>query len=269
MELELIDSHCHLSRPHERGELQETLERAAAAGVSTMITIGTSLRDWPLYHQMAAEHPGQVHWTVGIHPTSVEEDWEDQVKSISTYFATDPLPVALGEIGLDHFHLSKYPDEAAEEKALQLRAFRAQLGLAYQFDCPIVIHSRNAFHATVAEIDASGVDWRKVVFHCFAEGPEEMAILNERGARGSFTGILTYKGKNADPVRAAFARQGLDRVMFETDSPYLTPEPKRGQVNEPANVRHIAECAARLAGLPLDALARRATDNTRAFFGLP
>lgn len=266
--MELIDSHCHLNRASERGELGALLATADASGVRELIAVGTSLRDWGLYHRLAGEHLGRIHFTVGIHPTSVEEDWEDQVKALPTYFGTEPMPVALGEIGLDHFHLSKFPDEAAEEKALQLRAFRAQLGLAYELDCPVVIHSRQAFAECVAEIDASRVDWRKVVFHCFSEGPEAIAILNEKGGRGSFTGILTYKSKSVDPVRAACRQQGWDRLMLETDSPYLAPEPKRGTVNEPANTRFIAEYVAQMAGMSLEDMAKRTTANTRAFFRL-
>lgn len=264
----LIDSHCHLSKFHRAGTLDETLARAEAAGVGAMITVGTSLEDWELYHRLAAAHPGRVYFTVGLHPTSVEDDWEDQLKALPTYFGTEPLPVALGEIGLDHFHLPKFPDEAAEVKARQVKAFRAQLSLAYQFDCPVVIHSRQAFAECVALIDESGVDWRKVVFHCFAEGAEEMRILNEKGGRGSFTGIVTYSNASADPVRAALRAQGPDRLMVETDCPYLTPVPHRGKPNEPAYVEHTAQACAAQLGVTAEWLAERTTANARAFFGL-
>ena len=264
----LIDSHCHLAKFAREGTLEAVLARAAAAGVERCLTVGTSLADWELYRGMAAAHRGRVDFTVGLHPTSVEEDWEDQLKALPTFFGTDPGPVALGEIGLDHFHLPKFPDEAAEVKARQLRAFRAQLGLAYQFDCPVVIHSRNAFADCVAAIDASGVDWRKVVFHCFAEGPAEMRILNEKGGRGSFTGIVTYANKSADPVREAVRAQGLDRLMVETDCPYLTPAPHRGEPNEPAFVAHTAERCAALLGVGREELAARSTAAAVSFFGL-
>jgi TatD DNase family protein len=263
-----LDSHCHLAKFARNGTLDEVLERAKAAGVGQFITIGTSLEDWELYRGLAEARPGEVFWTVGLHPTSVEEDWADQLKAVSTFFATDPLPVALGEIGLDHFHLPKFPDEAAEVKQRQVEAFRSQLELAYQFDCPVVIHSREAFHETVALIDESGVDWKKVVFHCFSEGPEKMRVLNEKGARGSFTGIVTYRNKSIAPVREALLAQGPERLMVETDCPYLTPEPHRGKPNEPAFVSHTGEACAKLLEIEAAALAERTTANAREFFAL-
>jgi TatD DNase family protein len=116
-------------------------------------------------------------------------------------------------------------------------------------------------------IDASGVDWRRVVFHCFTETEADMAELTRRGGFGSFTGILTYK--NADPIRTAARAQGLGRFMLETDAPYLTPMPHRGKPNEPAFVRHIAEFAATdVFRVSYDELAKASTENARAFFGL-
>ncbi|HEX2100255.1 MAG TPA: TatD family hydrolase, partial [Candidatus Synoicihabitans sp.] len=118
----------------------------------------------------------------------------------------------------------------------------------------------------VEVIDASGVDWRRVVFHCFTEGEAEMRQLVERGGFGSFTGILTYK--TADNVRAAARLQGLERLMLETDAPYLTPMPHRGKPNEPAFIRHTAEFAAELFGLSYEALAAITTATAKRFFGL-
>ena len=115
-------------------------------------------------------------------------------------------------------------------------------------------------------IDASGVAWERVVFHCFTEGPAEMAELTRRGGRGSFTGVVTYK--NAGLVREAMRAQGLDRFMLETDAPYLTPVPYRGKPNEPAYLRHTAEAAAAAFGVPLAELTERSSASARAFFGL-
>jgi TatD DNase family protein len=138
--------------------------------------------------------------------------------------------------------------------------------LAERLRCPLVVHSRGAFAECVEMIDASGVDWSRVVFHCFVEGAAEMAVLVGRGGRGSFTGVLTYK--NAEPVRAALREQGKERLMLETDAPYLTPVPHRGKANEPAFMRHTAEAAAIELGVSLAELAKKSTANARSFFGL-
>jgi TatD DNase family protein len=115
-------------------------------------------------------------------------------------------------------------------------------------------------------IDASGVDWRRVVFHCFSEGAAEMGELVRRGAYGSFTGVLTYK--NAESAREAMRAQGLARLMIETDAPYLTPVPHRGKANEPAYLRHTAEYAATVLGVSYQELAETTTRTARSFFGL-
>lgn len=262
----LIDSHTHLASFAAKGTLEGTLARAAESGVTRHITVGTSTDDWDTYRNLSAAHPGTVYHSVGLHPCDVDEDWEEQVAQIGAHFALDPLPVALGEIGLDHFHLPKYPDEAAEIKSLQRAAFIQQLHLAEQFDAPIIVHSRNAFADCVAVIDEVAFDWSKVVFHCFADGPDEIRQINERGGRGSFTGIITYK--SAENVRAAAIAQGLERIMVETDAPYLAPVPKRGKPNEPAYLRHTADFCADMFGIPVNALAAVATENTDQFFGL-
>ena len=262
----LIDTHCHLEKAFRKGEGEGILERMQKAGIGRCITIGTGPGDWEYYFRLAGRERGRVDWTVGMHPCDVDESWGDHIKAIPTYFATDPQPVALGEIGLDHFHLPKYPDEAAEVRQLQEKAFKAQLELAYQLDCPVVIHSRNAVEDCTRLIDSSGMDWRKVVFHCFSDGADLLQPILDRGGRASFTGILTYK--NAEPVRQAALAQGLDRLMLETDSPYLSPEPLRGKPNEPANVAHIASYAARLFSIPIEELTEITTRNAVDFFGL-
>lgn len=168
---------------------------------------------------------------------------------------------------MDRFHLPK-DNQVEAEKILgwQKAAFAAQLALAKRMVCPLVVHSRGAFAECVEMIDASGFDWSRVVFHCFTEGPLEMAELTKRGGYGSFTGVITYK--NAEMVRAAALAQGLDRFMIETDAPYLTPMPHRGKPNEPAYLRHTAEFSAGVFGVSVERLAEVTTANARRFFGL-
>jgi TatD DNase family protein len=264
----LIDTHTHLESFARAGTLDATLARAREAGLEAMITIGTSPDDWTLYRQLAEKNPGFVHYSVGLHPCAVDARWADAVGQIESFGGEGggPTPVALGEIGLDRFHLPKDPAEAERIFAWQRAAFAAQLVMGKNLSCPLVIHSRGAFRECVEMIDASGVDWTKVVFHCFTEGEPEMRELMQRGGRGSFTGILTYK--NAEALRAAAKLQGLDRCMIETDAPYLTPVPHRGKPNEPAFLRHTAEFAAGLFGVAHEQLAKVTTANARKFFAL-
>jgi len=278
----LIDTHTHLESFHKRGELPAALQRAHEAGLEAMITIGTDTDDWAVYRDVACNSRRQtavpsgvttaatgitVHYTAGLHPCSVGEDWAARTVQLEAFWRGPTPPVALGETGLDRFHLPKdNPIEAERIFTWQKVAFVEQLALARRLGCPLVVHSRGAFAECVQMIDASGMDWSKVVFHCFTEGPAEMAELTKRGGYGSFTGVITYK--NADAVRAAARAQGLDRLMLETDAPYLTPMPHRGKPNEPAYLRHTAEFCAGVFGVSLERLAEITTANAKRFFRL-
>jgi TatD DNase family protein len=264
----LIDSHTHLESFARRGEVAPVLARARAAGVDQVVTVGTSTDDWGLYAELEAASPdGSVRHTAGLHPCSVDERWPDQVGKLEERWRTGPTPVALGECGLDRFHLPREAEEAARVFAWQEAAFAAQLEIARRLGCPVVVHSRGAFRECVAQIDASGVDWARVVFHCFTEGAAEIAELSRRGGRGSFTGILTYK--SAADVRAAARAQGLAGLMLETDAPYLTPVPLRGQPNEPAFLHHTAAyAAAEVFGVSLEELAAVTSANVRRWLAL-
>ncbi len=263
----LIDSHCHLANFYRKGCLEEVLENAAEAGVGRIVTIGTSVKDWEINRQLAAQYPSIISYTVGLHPTDIDDDWEEQLASLPAFFNGDPAHVGMGEIGLDHFHLPKSKYDAEAVKSRQVLVFKQQLELATGMDCPVVVHSRNSFHECVKVIDEMGADWSRIVFHCFADGPEEIRILNERGGRGSFTGIVTYK--NADPIREALLTQGMEKLMVETDAPYMAPIPMRGKRNEPAFVRHTAEFCARLMGVEESEFFRQTTANAKQFFNLP
>jgi TatD DNase family protein len=278
----LIDTHTHLDAFARRGELPAVLSRARAAGLEAMIAVGTAPDDWALYRDLAREHAGVVHYTVGLHPCSVDEHWARAIGQMEGFWgrarppgapddgtagsAIPPYPVALGEMGLDRFHLPKDAAAAARIFDWQRAAFAAGLEVAKRVGAPVVVHSRGAFHECVELIDASGINWARVVFHCFSEGADEMNELVRRGGFGSFTGIITYP--KADAVRAAARLQGLARLMVETDAPYLAPVPHRGKPNEPAFVRHTAEYCAQLFSAGYEELAAVTTANAKRFFGI-
>lgn len=287
----LVDTHTHLESFARKGELPAVLDRARQAGVSQIVTIGTDVNDWEVYRGFAEENSGFVAYTVGLHPCSVGADWADRVGRIGAFWSGSggreqadgggkpgaggpktggrlARPLAVGETGLDRFHLPK-DDPAAAERIFgwQRAAFAEQMRLATRLGCPLVVHSRGAFRECVEMIDAAGFDWSRVVFHCFSEGAGEMRELMRRGGSGSFTGIITYQ--TAGAVREAALTQGLGRLMLETDAPYLAPMPHRGKPNEPAYVRHTAEFCAQLFGVSLDTLAEVTSANARRFFRFP
>lgn len=265
----LIDSHCHLETFAKRGDLDQVLNEASLAGVTRMIAVGTSSEDWELYHQMAYRYYGRIYHSVGLHPCHVDENWESEIEKLEKRlsFGDSSAPVALGEIGLDYFHLPKNdPERKAELIELQQRAFEAQLAIAKEKDLPIIIHSRNAFDESVKTIDKTGAPWDRIVFHCFSEGRNEIDRINLRGGRGSFTGIITYQNKNVDQVKDALHEQGVERLMIETDCPYLTPVPFRGKENRPAYLKHTFQAAAAILQMPVIELEEEIAKNTLDFF---
>lgn len=262
----LIDSHCHLDTFVKSGELRDVIARAQLAGVGRFVCAGTDADDWDVYQKLAEDFSGTIVYAVGLHPGNVGEDWEAQLERLPYYFSGDTRPVAVGEVGLDEHYMPKDPEEAERIRVVQRIVFERQLALAKSLNLPVIVHAREAFAATVEMIDRSGVDWGKVVFHCFAENADAVRILNERGGRASFTGTITYK--NADAVREAALAQGLERLMLETDCPYLAPCKLRGKRNEPAFMRKTAEYVAELFGVSPEEIDSRTYANTREFFGI-
>ena len=267
----LIDSHCHLETFAKRGELEDVLNEASLAGVNRMITVGTSSEDWDLYRGLSLKYPNKVYYSIGLHPCHVDESWEQEIELLRRKLEAgdSAAPIALGEIGLDYFHLPKKDEERrAALIEMQQQAFEAQLELAKRCRLPIIIHSRSAFDECVKTIDKVGANWDKIVFHCFSEGRGEIDRINLRGGRGSFTGIVSYRNASISSVKEALVEQGIERLMIETDCPYLTPEPLRGKENRPAYLRHTFQSVASILQVPVIELEEQITANTFEFFGI-
>ena len=214
-----VDSHCHL--PADPAEAYAVLDRARNGGVDWLVCVGTDLESSRAALAVAERHE-DVHATVGLHPhdaSRLETEWDELLE-----LARDPRVVAIGEAGFD-LHYLHSPFEAQEA------AFRDQVRLAHASDRALVIHSREAWDHTFRVLEAEGVPPR-TVFHCFTGGPQEARRALDLGTYLSFSGIVTFK--SAADVRAAAALAPLERVLVETDAPYLAPVPHRGRPNEPA-----------------------------------
>ena len=257
--MELIDTHCHLTFEPLAGDVAAVVERSRAAGVSRWITVGTSREDGRKAIELAGQYD-DMYATVGIHPHDAKSADAGALEELKRLGRSDKV-VAVGETGLDfHYNFSKQPD--------QRHVFEAHLEIARELNLPVIVHSRNAFAETVEILDRSGGGLRGVVFHCFSGSAEEARLVLERGYYVSFTGVVTFK--NAEKSREAAKVVPLDRLMVETDCPYMSPEPVRNQKpNEPALMVHTARLLAQVKGLELEDLARATTENATTFFNLP
>ena len=256
--MELIDTHCHLTFEPLAGDVAGVIERSRAAGVTGWITVGTSLEDSRAAIELAGLYEG-MYATAGIHPheaKSADAAALDELKRL----ARSEKVVAVGETGLDfHYNFSKQPD--------QRRVFIAHLEIARELNLPVVVHSRNAFDETVEILDRNGGGLKGVVFHCFSGSAQQAKLLLDRGYHMSFTGVVTFK--NAQATRDAAKVVPLDRLMVETDCPYMSPEPVRSyKPNEPALMVHTARCLAEVKGVEMNRLAQTTTQTAVTFFGL-
>jgi TatD DNase family protein len=250
----VIDSHCHLTDPRLHDQLDDVLSRASAAGVSRIITIGTSIDD-DIAAIKVCQNRQNLRCAIGIHPNYTQNSQHSDVEKLRA-LQSDPSVVALGEMGLDYFH--NFAD-----RARQKQFFEAQLALAVELDLPIVIHSREAIADTLAILKTAPAI--RAVFHSFTGTLDEAAAILDAGFYLGFTGPITFK-KN-DVLREVVERTPHDRLLVETDAPYLTPEPMRKQkTNEPAMVVHTAAVVAQQWGVSLDEVDRLTTANVARFF---
>ena len=245
-----VDSHCHLGPPAVAGA---ALERARAAGVVGMVCVGTDLETSQYAVAHAAASPDVVA-TVGLHPHDAVH-LDDQWPALEAMARTHGV-VAVGETGFDLYY-EHSPVDAQE------RAFRRQIRLAHELGVTLVVHTRDAWDHTFRVLADEGAPER-TIFHCWSGGPDEARRALDLGAFLSFSGIVTFK--NADDVRAAATTVPADRVLVETDAPFLAPVPHRGKPNEPAWVLAVGAGLAAAAGLDVDALAALTRANASTAF---
>ncbi len=243
------DSHCHLQY---EADPTAALDRATAAGVGHVICIGTDADQSGAAIAIARAHPGRVSATVGLHP----HDAKHQVDGIISLL-TAPEVVAVGECGLD-YHYEHSP------RPVQREVFAAQIDLAAERGLPLVVHTREAWDETF-DILAAGPSV-PTVFHCFSGGPTEARRALDLGAWLSFSGIVTFK--TAGDLRAAAALAPLDRLLVETDSPYLAPVPHRGRPNQPAFVPLVGAAVAAARGVPIEVIEEATWASARDVFGV-
>ena len=258
------DTHAHLGFPDFASDLPEVIERAAAAGIGKIITIGTDLESSAQAIRIAERFP-TVFAAVGWHPTHVLEAPPD-IRPALREMASHPKVVAIGETGLDYHQRandSKSPGEFMHYKERQAEIFRQQMEVAVELGLNCVIHQRDSFEDTMAQMQPFAGRTRGV-FHCFSEDAEALNRVLAMGSLVSFTGIVTFKsGQNA---RDALAAAALGRFMFETDCPFLAPAPFRGKRCEPAHVREISGLAAEIKKCSLEELSAATIEAAHGFF---
>lgn len=254
-----FDSHAHLEGDRFGEALSGVLERARAAGVTDIVCVGASegFESNPATLALVEDTPG-LHATVGIHPHDAKVVTDDVVARIRE-LARHPKVVAVGEIGLDYYY-----DQSPRE--LQRDAFRRFLRLAHELEKPVVIHTRDAEEDTLAILREERAEALGGVIHCFTGTAALAEAAVELGFYISFSGVLTFR--NAEPLREIAAQLPRDRVMVETDCPFLAPEPHRGKKNEPALVVHTAAQLAGLWGTTLDEVKRVTGENAARLFRL-
>jgi len=280
----MIETHAHLDYPDFAPDLEGVISRAAEAGVTRIISIGTGIESSRRAVALAERFPN-VHAVVGIHPTNVTEEGLEFLPALGE-LARHPKVVAIGETGIDYHHVPEElqaPKVAEVDSALlaqshgdqerfiaegawksaQADAFRMQLDLAVELGLNVVIHQRSAWNDTL-EILRPYTGKVRGVFHCFGGTPAEAAEVAALGHLVSFTGIITFK--NAEQVRQTAASVPADGYMLETDCPYLAPVPHRGKRAEPAHTRLVAEKIAEVRGITLEEVAEATTRTAEGFF---
>ncbi|HEX6793794.1 MAG TPA: TatD family hydrolase [Casimicrobiaceae bacterium] len=251
-----VDSHCHLDFPELREALPQVLDAMRDNRVTHALCIGVEMDAWPNVHALATAHPN-LYASVGVHPDY--EDLDEPSVDLLVERAHEPKVVAIGETGLDYYRRSG-------DLEWQRARFRTHIRAAREAARPLVIHTRAAAEDTIAIMRDEHAREAGGVMHCFTETWDVAQRAIDLGFYISFSGIVTFR--NAGEIKDVAKRVPLDRMLIETDSPYLAPVPHRGKRNQPAWVRHVAEEIAALREVPVEAIARATSDNFFALFGI-
>ncbi len=255
----LIDTHAHLDSPKFDSDREEVIARAQAAGIDTIVNIGFNRETIPTTMELAEKYPF-IYAAVGWHPTdAIDMKLEEDLAWIES-LCSHPKVVAIGEIGLDY-----YWDTSPKE--IQHTVFREQIRLARKLNKPIVIHNRDAHEDIVKLLREERASEVGGIMHCFSGSWEMAKMCLDMNFYISFGGPVTFK--NARVPKEVMEKVPLDKMLIETDAPYLTPHPHRGQRNESAYVRLVAETAAEIKGLKLEDIAKITSDNARDCLCLP
>jgi TatD DNase family protein len=246
----LVDSHCHLDFPELRADLAGVLSRMGESGVTHALTISTTLETFPAVREVAGAAPN-LWCSAGVHPDERRDGREATLEDLLAMAREDKV-VAIGETGLDYFRVEG-------DTEWQRSRFRTHIRAARACARPLVVHTRSAAEDTIRIMREEGAEEAGGVMHCFTESWEVAQAALGLGFHISFSGIVTFK--NAAALREVAARVPLERMLVETDSPYLAPVPHRGKPNQPAFVRHVAEEIARLRGIAFDEVASATTEN--------
>lgn len=253
----LIDSHAHIQGKEYAGETADVIARAREAGVEKIIAVGGAGDMSSNTEAVAlAARFEKVYATVGMHPHDAKDVGSEELAKLKELTA-HPRVVAVGETGLDYYY-SHSPHD------VQCRVFSQFIHMARQTDLPIVVHERDAAHDAAELLRSEGEGKLYGVIHCFTGNYDAACAYLDLGFYLSFTGIITFK--NADPLRDVVRRVPLERMMVETDSPYLTPVPHRGKRNEPAHVRWVAETIAKVKGIEFTEVAEMTTRSVQNLF---
>ena len=247
--MQIVDSHCHINFDSLREDLPGILARAAENQISHMLCVAVNLEDFPQVYHLATIYP-HIFASVGVHPCYQDCEEPDIEKLV--LLSSDPNIVAVGETGLDYFRTKG-------DMTWQRTRFVNHIEAAKQVKKPLIIHTRQAADDTMSMLKNHGAEEAGGVMHCFAEDWQTAEKALDIGFYISFSGIVTFK--NAEQLKEVARKVPMDRVLVETDSPYLAPVPMRGKTNEPAYVRHTAEYLGELRGMPLEEVAEITYDN--------